>query len=470
RPSAGLDRGGRVAVLDKNHPACIEVLFAAGSIGAAVGILNWRLAAEELAFVINDCAAEIVFVGHEFIDVLNTIGDQVATMRQVVVIDGHGPDSYQAFLESAQPAQASASPDPDDLLMLMYSSGTTGHPKGVMLSHRAVIAHTRNVGSAFPFEATDINLVAMPLFHVGGTCYALIGIAAGIESMMTREPDAASLGRALHSGSTHAFFVPPVIAAFLDAGGPAIEAMAKLRYLGYGAAPMPLPLLEKALATWPGIEFIQVYGQTEVAGVATILAPSDHHDQNHPEWLLSAGTAVPGCEIRIVDIVTEQDVAAGDQGEIWLRTEQRMTGYLNQVEASAATITSDGWLRTGDVGRLDDTGHLFVEDRLKDMIITGGENVYGPEVERVLLQHPAIADVAVIGIPDEQWGEAVHAVVVTSQPAEVADIISFCRQQLAGYKCPRTVEFVDALPRNASGKILKRQLRNPHWADRGRAI
>jgi acyl-CoA synthetase (AMP-forming)/AMP-acid ligase II len=468
----GTTRGGRVGVLDKNHPASLQVLFAAGQLGAAVGMLNWRLAGDELVHVINDSGAEILFVGAEFAAAVAAIRDELPGVRRVVLIDGAGPDGYESFIASGVGAPTEALVEPDDLLMLMYSSGTTGRPKGVMLSHRAVLAHTRNVGEAFPFRSGDKNLVAMPLFHVGGTSYALFGLAAGVETLMTRDPDAASLVAALHAGATHTFFVPPVISGFLTAGGAAEEAMSGLRYLGYGAAPMPLPLLERALSTWPEINFVQVYGQTELSGVATVLSPQDHRNPDHPEWLVSAGTPVPACEVRVVKVGSHphQDAGEGEQGELWIRTEQRMTGYLNQPAATAATITPDGWVRSGDVGRVDASGHLYVEDRLKDMIITGGENVYGPEVERVLLEHPGVADAAVIGVPDDHWGESVLGIVVADQPMNEDDVIAFSRGRLAGYKCPRRVEFVDALPRNASGKILKRELRAPYWSGRDRQV
>ena len=287
---------------------------------------------------------------------------------------------------------------------------------------------------------------------------------------MTRDPDALSLIGAVRGGATHAFFVLPVIADFLDSGAPAIAALSGLRYLGYGGAPMPLPLLQKALAAWPEMNFVQVYGQTEVSGVVTTLSRADHRDAAHPERLLSAGKAVPGAEVRAIDIVIGEPLTVGEQGELAFRTDQRMTGYLNRTDATAETITAGGWLRSGDIGRIDEDGYVYVEDRLKGMIITGGENVYGPEVERVLMDHPAVADAAIIGVPDDHWGESVKAIVVSAETVIDADIIAFCRDRLAGYKCPRPVDFVDILPRNASGKILKRELRDPYWAERNRAI
>jgi acyl-CoA synthetase (AMP-forming)/AMP-acid ligase II len=213
-----------------------------------------------------------------------------------------------------------------------------------------------------------------------------------------------------------------------------------------------------------------VYGQTELCGAIAALDAEDHRDSSRPELLMSAGKAAQGSEIRIVDPESGDRLPDGESGEVWVRSNQRMIGYLNRPEATADTITDDYWLRTGDIGRLDADGYLFIEDRLKDMIITGGENVYGPEVESVLLDHPGIADAAIIGVPDEKWGESVKAIVVAGTALEPAEVIEFCRRHLAGYKCPRTVDFVDTLPRNASGKILKNQLREPYWKDRARRV
>jgi acyl-CoA synthetase (AMP-forming)/AMP-acid ligase II len=215
---------------------------------------------------------------------------------------------------------------------------------------------------------------------------------------------------------------------------------------------------------------VQVYGQTELCGAVTALSDDDHRDPARPELQLAAGKAVLGCEIRIADPETGNPLATGESGEVWVRSNQNMTGYLNRPDATAETITADDWVRTGDIGRLDADGYVYIEDRIKDMIITGGENVYGPEVESVLIEHPAIEDAAVIGVPDDFWGESVKAIVVADGEVDAKGIIEFCREHLAGFKCPRTVDFVPELPRNASGKILKTQLREPFWRDRTRGI
>jgi acyl-CoA synthetase (AMP-forming)/AMP-acid ligase II len=234
---------------------------------------------------------------------------------------------------------------------------------------------------------------------------------------------------------------------------------------------MPLPLLRAALKAWPDTEFIQVYGLTEVGGVITHLMPEAHRDEAHPERLVSAGQCIPGAEVRVVDPDTLADVPTGEHGELWFRTPQLMKGYLNQPEATAEVITEDGWFRTGDMGKVDQDGFVYVQDRLKDLIISGGENIYSPEVERVLAEHPSVMEVAVIGVPDEKWGETVKAVVALNPGAEATEdeLIAWCRESLASFKCPKSVDVLEALPRNPTGKILKRDLRAPYWEGHDRS-
>lgn len=463
---AGLERGQCVAFLDKNHPACLEVLIAGASIGVVTTVVNWRVIGDELAHVLADSGARVLLVGTELRGAAEAAAERAPGVERIIEIG----DEYESLLAAAAPTPPDPSVDGSETALVIYSSGTTGRPKGVLLSQRALVNHASNLAPAFPFADGDANLVAMPLFHVGGIGYALFGIRSGATTFMTREPDAATLIGAVRAGATHAFFVPPVIARFLDAGEAATAAIAGLRYIVYGAAPMPLPLLHRALSTWPDTKFVQVYGQTELCGAVTALSDDDHRDAAQPELQLAAGKAVQGCEIRVVDPETGNPLPPGESGEVWVRSNQNMTGYLNRPDATAETITADDWVRTGDIGRLDADGYVYIEDRIKDMIITGGENVYGPEVESVLIEHPAVQDAAVIGVPDDFWGESVKAIVVADGEIDAKDIIEFCRTHLAGFKCPRTVDFVTELPRNASGKILKTQLREPFWRDRTRGI
>ncbi len=465
----GVGRGDVVAFLDKNHPACVEVTLGAASLGAATAIVNFRLAADEIDYVLNDSGAKVLFVGEELLPAVTAIRDRLPAVTDVIEVKPEGDDEYEALLAAATPVHRSPEVDPADTVVVMYSSGTTGRPKGVALSHANLIAHTVNAFDDWPFNEGDKNLVAMPLFHVGGTSYMQFGLHNGAPSYMTRDVDGAALAGGILAGANRTFLVPAVLAKVLETGPDAVRLFGALKTFAYGASPMPLPLLREALKAWPDTDFIQVYGLTEVCGVATRLGPEDHRGGNE-ERMVSAGTPIQGVEVRIVDPDSLQDAPAGTQGEIWFRTPQLMKGYLNKPEATAESITEDGWFRTGDIGRLDPDGYLFVEDRIKDMIITGGENVYSIEVERILAEHPAVVEVAVFGVPDEKWGEAVKAVVaLDGDGVAEAELIAWAREHLAAYKCPKTVDIIDALPRNPTGKIMKKDLRQPHWEGRDRA-
>lgn len=465
----GVRRGDVVAFLDKNHPACVELTLAAASLGAANAIVNFRLAGDELDYVINDSGAEVLIVGRELHASIDRIRDRLTGVEHVIEVTPDGvDDEYENLLAGVTPTGRSADVTPDDVCIIMYSSGTTGRPKGVELTQSNLIAHTVNAHEGWGFDAGDKNMVAMPLFHVGGSSYVQFGIHDGVPSVMTRDVDGAALAGAILAGANRTFLVPAVLAKVLDTGPDAVQLFGALKTYCYGASPMPLPLLRAALQAWPNTDFIQVYGLTEVCGVISHLMPEDHRDTEHPERLVSAGKLIPRAEARVVDPDTLTDVPPGQQGELWFRTPQLMKGYHNKPDATAEAITADGWFRTGDIGRVDADGYLYVEDRLKDMIISGGENIYSIEVERVLAEHPAVVEVAVIGVPDEKWGEAVKAVVALDGSATEDELIAWCRERLAAYKCPRSIDVAEALPRNPTGKILKKDLRKPFWEGRDR--
>lgn len=471
---AGVARGDVIAFLDKNHPACVEMTIAAAMLGAANAVINFRLAGAEIDYAINDSGAKLLVVGSELLPTIDQIKDQLPGVQTIweVTPDGAEGDEYEQALGQAEQIDRDPAVTPDDVVLVMYSSGTTGRPKGVMITQRALIAHTLNAHDGWEFDPGDKNMVAMPLFHVGGTSYVQFGIHDGVPSVMTRDPDGASLAGAILKGANRTFLVPAVLAQVLQAGPDAIKLFGALKTYCYGASPMPLPLLRAAMEAWPDTDFIQVYGLTEVCGVATHLMPDDHRDADHPERLVSAGTPVPGVEVKIVDPATLEEVPVGEHGEIWMRTPQLMLGFLNKPEATAEVITDDGWFRTGDMGKVDEGGYVFVQDRLKDMIISGGENIYSPEIERVLAEHPAVMEVAIIGVPDDTWGEVVKAVVSLNEghTATEAELIDYCKESLASYKCPKSVDIVELLPRNPTGKILKRDLRQPYWQGRESSI
>jgi acyl-CoA synthetase (AMP-forming)/AMP-acid ligase II len=469
----GVGRGDVVAFLDKNHPACVEISLAAASLGAAHAIINWRSAGDEVDYAVNDSGARVLFVGAELVPTIDTIRDRLTHVEKVITVtpDGAEGDEYEAWLAASEPVGRADDVDPDDTCLVMYSSGTTGRPKGIMLTHHNMVRHTLNAHDGWAFEPGDKSMVSMPLFHVGGSSYVLFSIHDGIPSVMTRDPDGASLAGAIMQGANRTFLVPAVLAQVLQSGPDAVKLFGALKTYTYGAAPMPPPLLRAAMEAWPDTDFIQVYGLTEVAGVATHLMPEHHRDPGNPERLLSAGIPIPEMEVRIVDPATLEDVPTGEQGEIWLRSPQVMKGFLGKPEETAKVMV-DGWFRTGDIGKVDDGGFVYVHDRIKDMIISGGENIYSPEVERVLAEHPAVTEVAVIGVPDDTWGETVKAVVALKPDASATEqeIIDFARERLAHFKCPGSVDVVEALPRNPSGKILKRELRKDAWEGRDSAI
>ncbi|AII10802.1 long-chain-fatty-acid--CoA ligase [Rhodococcus opacus] len=466
----GLAAGDRVAFLDKNHPASLETTLGCALAGTVNAVLNFRLAPPELTYVLNDSRAELLIVGAEFTEIVESIRADLDYVRTIIVLDGEH-DEYESWLADA-PAEAPAHPaDPTDCFLQLYTSGTTGHPKGAMLTHQSVGAHSSSASAAFGFERDSVNMVALPLFHVGGTSWALAAMSQGAETLIVREVVPALVLQEITDQSvTHAFFVPAVIRFLLQIPGVSGQDLASLRCLGYGGSPMPEALLREAIETF-GVDFYQVYGMTEASGVFCVLSATDHRDPAHPERLHAAGRPVDGIEVRVVDPVTGEEVPDGTVGEFQIRGPQVMAGYW-QRDADTAACFEDEWFKTGDAGRRDADGYFYVEDRVKDVIISGGENVYPAEVERVISEYPDVAEVAVIGIPDDKWGESVRAVVVAHNGTEIDTdkLLEFCAQHLAGYKRPRSIEIAPALPRNATGKILKRNLRAPHWAGRSRAL
>jgi long-chain acyl-CoA synthetase len=470
--SEAVGPGDRVAFLDKNGPEYFEVAFGSAKINAVLVAVNWRLSPAEMAWIINDAEAKVLFAGAEFADQVKSIEGQLTTVKKIVTLDPE-EGSYEEWLSCHPADDPGFVAKPDDVAMQLYTSGTTGLPKGAMLTNNNLGALIPEGSREMNIDGDAVSMVAMPLFHIGGSGWALLGISNGAHTVLVRELDpGVVLGAIEEHGVTHAFLVPAAIMFLLAAPQCTGTDFTSMQCLAYGASPISDKLLNQALSTF-GCQFVQLYGLTETTGAITLLR-ADQHDPagSYPERLRSCGVPFDHVELRVVDIESGEDQPPGVPGELWTRSVQNMKGYWNNPDATAATITPDGWLKTGDVAYRDDDGFVFLHDRVKDMIVSGGENIYPAEVENALMAHPGVADVAVIGVPSEQWGETVKAIVVKAPGADPAEreLIDFARGRIAHFKSPKSVDFVDALPRNPSGKILKRELREPYWEKSDRQI
>jgi long-chain acyl-CoA synthetase len=465
--AAGVEAGDRVAFVDKNGLEWFEVTFGLAKLGAVNVAVNWRLAPTEMAAIIDDAEAEVVIVGPDFVGHIEQVeaAGALGRVRTIVAIGGHdGWQDYESWV-AGQPAE-----DPGvrsaggDVAFQLYTSGTTGLPKGVMLVNDNFFRQVGGLAEQWRFTPDSVNLAMMPMFHIAGAGWAMVGLHQGCFTVVLRDIDPARVLEVIPEHRiTNAFMVPAIIQFLLMT--PAVEStdFSSLRALAYGASPITEKVLVQGLETF-GCEFIQLYGLTETSGAITQLDGVDHDPVGKPALLRSCGKPYPWVEVRIVGPDGE-DVPLGEVGELWTRSHQNTVGYWKNPAATAEALTPDGWFRTGDVAYQDADGYLYLHDRVKDMIVTGGENVYPAEVENVLMKHPGVADVAVIGVPDEKWGETVKAIVVPAGSGGVSsdELIAFARDHLAGYKLPKSVDFAEALPRNPSGKLLKRELREPYW-------
>jgi acyl-CoA synthetase (AMP-forming)/AMP-acid ligase II len=466
--AAGAGRGARVAYLDRTAPEAVELLLAAAKVGAVAIPLNWRLAEPELRSVLRDSGAPLLIAGTAYADTARSLVGELGG-TELVMVDGDDPQGYEAWLEAHEPVDPGARGDAGDTVLQMYTSGTTGVPKGVLTTHRNLAA-CAETSPHWRFDSDTVSLTAMPMFHIGGIGWAFCGLWHGATTVLVSEFEPATILELLESlRVTNTIFVPTMLQMLTSVPGAAERDYSQLRSIAYGASPITTPVLKAALRTF-GCELFGSYGLTETTGTVVRLEPEDHDPDGPREHLLrSVGKPYPWVELRIVDADNGAELGPGEWGEVWLRAPNVMAGYWDRPEDSAAALTPDGWLRTGDGGYVDGDGYLFLTDRIKDMIVSGGENVYPIEVEEVLAQHPAVADVAVIGTPHERWGETVTALVVARPGVDASadDLVAFARERLAGYKLPRIVEFVDELPRTPTGKVLKRRLRDRFAAPAG---
>jgi long-chain acyl-CoA synthetase len=471
RVAAGLIAGGvgaedRIARIDKNSIEYYEILFGAAKLNAVTVDVNWRLAPPEMAQIVNDAAAKVLFVGPEFVAHLDKIRDELQTVTRIIVCG----DEYETWLSQQEASDPGVEAESDDVCLQLYTSGTTGLPKGVMLTNRNLFTFIDEVAPTLGFSEDSVSIVVMPVFHIAGSGWSLVGMALSAMTVLHPEVNPPAIVQALGEHAvTHAFFVPAVLQFLLAVPELSSTDVSQLQLVAYGASPITEKVLRQSMDAF-GADFVQLYGLTETTGAIVQLDASDHDPDNRPELLRSCGKPYPWVQVRCVD-ENGEDVPDGDVGELWVKSVQVMKGYWNKPEDTAKAITPDGWFRTGDAGYWKD-GYLYLHDRVKDMIVSGGENVYPAEVENALMAHPEVADVGVIGIPDPRWGEAVHAMVVKAPGTDptVDALIAFARERLAGFKCPKGITFVEALPRNPSGKILKRELREPFWAGQERRI
>jgi acyl-CoA synthetase (AMP-forming)/AMP-acid ligase II len=461
----------RVASLSQNSDLFFELVFGAAKARDVVSAVNWRLAPAEVAYIVNDAMAQVLFVSEECFPMVEQIRPQLRTVRQVIAFSGSHPEreSYMTWRDGQDGDDPRLAIAGEDVVLQLYTSGTTGHPKGAQITHHNLLAALQAAGEFYPCAADDVSLACMPQFHIGGSLLGLIALYAGARDVITREFDPTEILHLIPTERvTLTFFVPAMMLFLLQTPGCQEVDFSSLKRIVYGASPIPLDLLREALATFK-CEFGHLYGLTETTGVVTFLPPEDHELVGSPR-MRSCGRPLSNAEIKVV-AADDALLPPGQVGEIVVRSRQVMKGYWNLPEETASTIRN-GWLHTGDAGYFDADGYLYIHDRVKDMVISGGENIYPAEVESAIYGHPAVADVAVIGIPDDRWGEAVKAIVVVKPGSAVtaAELMTYCRERIAHYKAPKSVDFVDCLPRNPSGKLLKRVLRTPYWEGRERQV
>ena len=475
---AGVGPQERVAFLDRNVPEYFTLLFGAAMINGVTLAVNWRLAAPEMEYILNHAQAKVLFIGEEFLEHLAKMNLETVT---TVVVLGSNAGEYTTYADWIADRDATDPALPctqEDVCYQLYTSGTTGLPKGVELTHRNLMAAMDAGAESWSIDGDSVCMVAMPLFHIAGSGWAVAGFTQGAEMVLVFEMDPIEVLSLIEKHRvTNSLFVPAVLQVLSAMPEAATTDFSSFRKIVYGASPISEEVLVRSMKTF-GCGFTQVYGLTETTGAITELQPEDHDPGGEKAHLLrSAGKPWGDVTIRIVDAETKKELPDGEVGEILCSTKQNMKGYWRNAEATDEAFPDGrdaegiGFFRTGDAGFMRD-GFLFIHDRVKDMIVSGGENVYPAEIENVLMAHACVADAAVIGIPSEKWGETVKAIIVDApgNPGSDEDLIAYCRENLAHFKCPTSIDRIEALPRNPSGKILKTELREPYWEGQTRRV
>jgi acyl-CoA synthetase (AMP-forming)/AMP-acid ligase II len=471
----GVQRGDRVGMMALNSDRYLEFFFGTWWAGAVVNPVNIRWNAKEVAYSLDDCDTRVLLVDDQFVPVAKSLKGLSTSLRTLVhagdAATPEGMVGYESMLSAAAPAQDVFAAG-EDVAAVMYTGGTTGLPKGVMLTHTNLYTNALCSVATMPRPEDSVGIQAAPMFHVGGFSLSMQlmlrlcpqVILPGFDELSMLEAIAREKGR-------ETFLVPTMIKRLIEHPRFSEFDVSTLNLIIYGAAPIDATLLDDALRSLPAAQFCQAYGMTELSPVVAVLPPAAHRAvDGKRDKLRSAGRPVPIAEIRIVD-ENDAEVPNGTVGEIVARGPMVMRGYWNKPDQTAQALRN-GWMHTGDGGYMDDDGYIYVVDRIKDMIVTGGENVYSAEVENAILKMPQVAMCAVVGVPDDRWGERVHAVIVTrpGQSLDADAVIAHCRDEIAGYKCPRSVEFRDELPLSAAGKLQKFVLREPFWKGRTRRV
>ena len=467
----GIQPGDRIGMLQVNCPQYVETYFASAKLGAIFVPLNFRAKADELSYMIGNAEISVLFVGARYVDMVDDMLPNFSRIKAYICVDykKDGKLFYEDLHESESPDEVTSEINDDDITILMYTAGTTGRPKGVPLKHSGFVSYVlENVEPANP-EIEEKNLLTVPLHHVAGMQAMLAGVYGGRTLVLMRQFEVKEWMKTIQDeGASRAMLVPTMLKWVVD--DPDFHAfdLSSLKVITYGAAPMPFEVIKKAIKELPWVRFINAFGQTETASTITTLGPEDHVlegteqeiEKKLKRLISSIGRPLPDVKVKIVD-EKENPLPPNEVGEILAKGPRIMTGYWGDEEKTAQVMTSDGWLRTGDKGSMDEEGYIYLAGRGDDMIIRGGENISPEEIENALHSHPKIEEAAVIGILDPEWGQEPRALVVLKkgEAATAEEIMEYCRSRLASFKRPRSVIFVDSLPRNAMGKVLKKELR-----------